>query len=80
MKEVIYYVLMIVASTVVYILGANFQLLYSLNGSVIAFSYVLVIPVWIHLKCVWFDRSSGTIKGDDEWNSQIVPNKCLCQR
>ena len=80
LKEVIYYIVLIVASVSVYLLGANFQLLYSLNGSVIAFSYVLVIPVWIHLKCVWVDRSSGTIEGDDEWNMQIMPNKCECQR
>lgn len=61
LKEVFYYFIITAASILVYILGANFQLLYTVNGSVVAFSYVIVIPVWVHLKCIWYDGSSGTI-------------------
>ena len=78
LKEFFYYFLVTIASILVYVLGANFQLLYTINGSVIAFSYVIVIPIWIHLKCIWYDRSSGTIEGNEEWNKKIIFNSCQC--
>lgn len=40
--------------------------------------YVIIIPVAIHLKCLYYDRSAGYIKDDDEHNKQIVQNACEC--
>jgi hypothetical protein len=33
----------------------------TLNGAIIAFVYVVIVPSWLHLKCVFYDRSSGYI-------------------
>jgi hypothetical protein len=40
--------------------------------------YVIIIPVAIHLKCIYFDRSAGYVEGDYEHNKGIVQNSCEC--
>lgn len=40
--------------------------------------YVIIIPVAIHLKCLYMDKSSGYIDGDYEYNKQIIQNNCEC--
>ena len=40
--------------------------------------YVIIIPVAIHLKCLYIDKSAGYIEGDYEHNKQIVQNSCEC--
>ena len=52
-------------SFAVFVSGIHMSVVFALNGAVIGFLYVILIPVWIHLKCIWFDRSSGTIEGDE---------------
>ena len=64
LKEIIYVLAFVLVSYLVYISGINLQALISFNGAVVGYSYVIVIPIWIHLKCVWYDRSSGYIEGD----------------
>jgi len=39
----------------------NLQVLYALNGALLGYSNVIIIPIWVHLKCLWWDRSSGKI-------------------
>ena len=41
--------------------GAQLQTIYAINGAVIGYIYVILIPIFIHFKCVWVDRTSGTI-------------------
>jgi hypothetical protein len=60
-KEIIYVLAFVLVSYLVYISGINLQALISFNGAVVGYSYVIVIPIWIHLKCVWYDRSSGLV-------------------
>ena len=60
-KEIIYVLVFVLVSYLVYISGINLQALISFNGAVVGYSYVIVIPIWIHLKCVWYDRSSGLV-------------------
>ena len=60
-KEIIYILVFVLVSYLVYISGINLQALISFNGAVVGYSYVIVIPIWIHLKCVWYDRSSGLV-------------------
>jgi hypothetical protein len=47
-----------------------------LSGSIIGYMFALVIPTWIHLKCVFYDKSSGFIDGEDDRNMEIVLNDC----
>ena len=42
-------------------MGVQLQTVFVINGSIISYIYVILIPVWLHFKCVWFDRSSGTV-------------------
>ena len=39
--------------------------IYAFNGAVTGFFYVLLIPIAIHLKCVWLDHSSGFVEKDE---------------
>jgi len=64
------------AATIVFISGVNFQLIIIVNGAVIGYLYVILIPIFMHFKCVWFAKHSGTIEGDEEWNKKITPNHC----
>ena len=50
-------------SVLVYVYGVKVQTIFVINGSVLGFLYVILIPIWMHLKCIWYDRSSGTIEG-----------------
>jgi hypothetical protein len=62
----------------VYLLNVKVQLILSVNGAVIGYIYVIIVPIWIHLKCVWVDHHSGYIEADEEWNAKIEPNPCHC--
>jgi hypothetical protein len=77
-NEIIYIVLMYGAAVLVFISGVRFQTIIIVNGAVIGFLYVIFIPIFMHFKCVWFARHSGTIEGDAEWNSKVTPNICEC--
>jgi hypothetical protein len=68
-----------VFAVIVYVFGVQVQTIFVINGSVVGYLYVILIPVWMHLKCVWVDRSSGTIEGDEEWNQRIQKNICECE-
>ena len=35
------------------------------NGAVIGYLYVILIPIYIHFRCVFFGKNSGTIEGDE---------------
>ena len=44
-----------------YATGVTIDTLVVLDGSVTKFFSVIVTPIWIHLKCVYYDKSSGFI-------------------
>ena len=74
-----FYILIIVSlSYLTYILGLSLVDILVINGTIICFTYVIVFPIWMHLKCVLYDRSSGFIEGDEEWNKGIQLNRCEC--
>ena len=77
-REIMYILFFVLICLLVYLSGIHLQALISFNGAVVGYSYVIVIPIWIHLKCVWYDRSSGQVKDDPEHNALIEPNLCEC--
>ena len=65
LKEVVYILMFILMCFLVFVSGARLQFLINIEGAIIGYIYVMVIPIWIHLKCVWYDKSSGTVEGDE---------------
>ena len=80
LREFLYILALVLVSYGVYASGVNLITIFSLNGAVIGYVYVFWIPIWIHLKCIYYDRSGGHVEGDEEWNSRIKPNICQCDR
>ena len=78
-KEVIYILVFVLVCFLVFATNARLQFLINIEGAIVGYTYVVIIPIWIHLKCVWYDKSSGTVEGDEERNSQIKPNYCECE-
>jgi hypothetical protein len=75
------FVFIIVAILVCYLVYAthfSVKHLMTLAGAVVAVSTVILFPITLHLKCVFFDKSSGYVLGDEDRNQQIQPNKCMC--
>ena len=68
LKEIIYIFLVVLSAYLVFVSGINLQTIYSLNGAVLGYIYIILFPIAIHLKCVFYDRSSGVIEDDEEWN------------
>jgi hypothetical protein len=77
--EFVYIFVMILINLAVYESGVKLAVMLSINGAVIGYIYVIIIPVWVHLKCVFFDRTGGQIEGDEDWNARIKPNPCHCE-
>lgn len=78
MKEILYIVIVIGISLGVFMSGINLDTIFSLNGAVLGYLYIIVLPIVVHLKCIYFDKSSGFIEDDEEWNNNIVQNVCQC--
>ncbi len=74
--EAVYIIICVVGSYFVYVSGLSLDVMITLNGAVIIFFYMLVIPIWVHFRCVFWSRSSGYIEDDPEWNREIVLNEC----
>ena len=64
LRGVIYIIVFILISFTVYATGVKLQVLISVEGAVVGYTYVVIVPIWIHLKCVWYDKTSGTVEGD----------------
>ena len=63
----------------IYETGVVVKIMVEINGAIFSLLYVYLTPVFIHLSCLYRERSSGEIEGDDEHNAQIVPNECECE-
>ncbi len=59
--EVVYILICIMGSYLVYVSGVRLDVMISINGAVVGFFYVFMIPIWIHFRCVFWNRSSGYI-------------------
>ena len=77
-NEVIYIILMMSLIYGLFTTGVQLKTLVVLDGAVTKFISVIVAPIWIHLKCLYYDKSSGYIVGDEERNSEIIMNPCQC--
>lgn len=77
-KEIFYIATVVIASYIVYILNVHLDVMIDLNGAIIGFTYVILIPISIHFECVFKNRTSGFIKDQDEWNREIETNECEC--
>lgn len=56
------------AALLIFMTGTNLQILILIKGSTTGYINAFVFPIVLHLKCVYFDRSSGEIRGEDESN------------
>ena len=74
--EYVFLVSLIFLSYLVYVFNVSLVTILVLNGTICCFTYVIVFPIWIHLKCVLYDRTSGFIEGDEEGNKCIKMNQC----
>lgn len=59
-----YIIAMLLICFGVYESGVDLITIFAFNGAVIAYLNVLVIPIWLHLKCIWYNKSGGRIEGD----------------
>ena len=75
--EVFYFVILIGLSYFIDKANISLKVLFD-AGSILCYTFSMVIPILIHLKCVHYDCSSGYIAGDDDRNLSIVSNKCEC--
>jgi H+/Cl- antiporter ClcA len=76
--EIIYILVVILLGLAVFMADIHLDTLVEINGAVFGYCNSILLPILLHLKCVHYDRSSGTIEGDHEHNAQITPNGCQC--
>jgi hypothetical protein len=55
-------------------LNVPFSIILDFTGALLGYLFSMFIPIFIHLKCLHFDRSSGYVKGDDDRNLCILSN------
>lgn len=67
-NEVIYVISMIVGCYAIFATGIDLRTMIIVDGAVIKYMCVIVIPIWIHFKCVFYDKSSGYILNDEQRN------------
>ena len=72
----VYIILVLLLCFCFYISDVNLISIFALNGAVIGYIFVFVLPIWVHLKCIWYDRSGGRIQDNEDWNSVVKPNGC----
>lgn len=68
----------ILLSYLIFVSGINLKTMIEINGSVLGFLIGFAAPVFIHLKCTFYNKSSGFVKGDDARNAEIAMNVCQC--
>jgi hypothetical protein len=79
-QEVLYIIMMVLMSLIVYLSGVHLETLVIINGAIVGFTYVILIPIWLHLKCLLYDNSCGYIEGDEERNALVKLNACECNK
>ena len=61
LKEVIYIIAVIMISYAIYASGIDLQIIFSLNGALLGYIYIIIFPIFVHWKCIFYKRSSGVI-------------------
>jgi hypothetical protein len=59
-------------------LNVPLKIILDISGAVIGYIFAIFFPSLLHLKCIHYDLSSGTIEGDEERNLAILKNRCEC--
>jgi hypothetical protein len=60
-----------------YLLKVSIDTLISINGSIVGNLIVIVIPICLHIKCVFFDKKCGNIEGELVENTEDKSCTCL---
>jgi hypothetical protein len=63
--EYAYIILVVFGSYLFFIWDIKLVTLLVVNGSIVCFTYVIAFPIWLHLKCLLYDKTSGFIEGDE---------------
>jgi hypothetical protein len=59
-----------------YLSQVSIDTLININGSIVGNLIVIVIPIWLHIKCVFFDKKCGNIEEDLVENTENVSCNC----
>ena len=59
-----YFIVVILIILFIYELEVYVDVLIAIKGAVFGFLVVYLIPVWVHLKCVFYDQTSGFVEGE----------------
>lgn len=83
-SEIVVYVGTFVICYILNKFEINTELIIKLNGSVIGFFYVFLIPIVIHIKCVYFsdhDESGALLQKIEHENGSVEfkESKCKCR-
>jgi len=62
--EYAYIFLCLFTGYIFFILDVKLVTIMVLDGSIVCFTYVVAFPIWMHIKCIFVDRSSGFIEDD----------------
>jgi hypothetical protein len=74
------YIFLVLASALgVYLADVHLDTMVEINGAVFGYCNSILLPIIMHLKCIYYDKSSGSIGNDHEHNAQIVKNGCHCE-
>lgn len=76
--EIIYITIVVAICYSIYKFKISLSLIIDISGSIIGYLFAIFIPIWIHLKCLHYDKSSGFIEDDEDRNMEVVLNDCEC--
>lgn len=62
--EILYIFLVVLSAFLVYLTGVHVDTMIETNGAVLGYCNSLLLPILLHLKCIYYNRSSGTIDDD----------------
>lgn len=77
--EALYIFLVVLLAYVVYLTDVHVDTMIEINGAVLGYCNSLLLPIFLHLKCIYYNKTSGTINDDHEHNAQITQNSCKCE-
>ena len=80
--ELIVYVCTYGLAYLIYALGVKVSTIIEINGSVIGFLYVFLIPIAVHIKCVYFtkhDENGELVVEEEDENGNMVEVEGLCK-
>jgi sodium-coupled neutral amino acid transporter 9 len=73
-KEVVYVAATIFISLVIRLTEIKASIIIELNGSIVSFFFLYLIPIGLHLKCVYFSNNGNT-KGTEEEKKEVETSR-----